>query len=422
MARPSLALGFTALGLMATVAAAQEASAFKFSGFGSLAATRSSEDKADFYSNFAMPNGPGYSRSTDLKGDSRVGLQGDLRMGDYFSAVVQVVSEHRYDDSFKPYLNIASLKLQAMPGLAFRVGRIPYSAYLISDFAKVGYAQPWVRPPVEVYQFNPLTAVDGADISWQFNAGEVAFSGQFLGGTSNAKISPSLLAVAATPAGQETPASEWKGDNFLGASVAINYGSTTFRVFHGQMKGTFNDLGFDGPVGPFGGMGPFTALRVLPPAFGGNPALADQYQIRKDKLIYQSAAFNYDPGSWFLMVEATRKSGDENMFLHFTSGYATLGVRLGTWTPYATYGWKHTTSPTTNANPIINGLLANLDRAQTSYSGGLRWDFYKNLALKLQYDHVTNATGSYGALTNSQPGFKTGESYNLSTVSLDFVF
>jgi hypothetical protein len=434
MARPSLVLGITALGLVATAVGAQESSAFKFSGFGTLAGTQSSEKKADFITNFSMPNGPGLSRSTDFKNDSRIGLQADLRMGDYFSAAVQVISEHRYDDSFTPYLSMGSLKLQALPGLAFRVGRIPYSAYLISDFQKVGYAQPWVRPPIEVYQFNPLTAVDGADISWQANAGDVAFSGQFLGGTSNAKLAVSTLGITTAAPGQKPPDAEWKGENFISGSLAANYGAATFRVFYSQMNGTFNDAGYDGTTLS----APFAFLRYsglvptnLPPPYPAyipnpyyNPALADQLQIKKKKLVYESVAFNYDPGSWFLMIEETRKAGDENMFVHFLAGYATVGVRLGTWTPYVTAGWKRTTSETTNANPIAQALLRGLDRGQTSYSGGVRWDFYKNLALKLQYDRVTNATNSTGALTNSTlvPGFKPGESYNLSTVSLDFVF
>jgi hypothetical protein len=416
-------LSLLALGLAVTGLSAQsEPGMFKFSGFGTLAVTKSSEKNADFIPNYVQPSGSGFTRSLDLGGDSNLGAQVDARFNDTFSAVVQGISERRYDDTFTPYLSMAHLKVSVLPSLSFRVGRIPYSSYLISEFQKVGYAQPWVRPPVEVYEFNPLTSVDGADINWQLSAGRVVFSGQLIGGTSNAKLAPSANAVKYAAPGT-TPQAEWKGEDLGAVSLAASYGHATFRVFHLQMKGTYNDPGFDGPAGPIGGMSPFVALRTLPAAFGGSKALADQFQIIKDKLIYQSVGFNYDPGNWFLMVEETRKSGDENLFLHFTSGYATLGVRFGNWTPYATTGWKHTTSPTTNPNPIINAVLAGVNRAQSSYSAGLRWDFYTNLALKVQYDSVKNATGSYGALTNAQPGlFKTGESYNVTTVALNFVF
>lgn len=394
--------------------------AFRFSGFGTLAATKSSEKNGDFLPIFGLPNGAGFTRSVDFGNDSRLGGQVDWRISEKFSAVVQAIAEHRYDNTYTPYLNMAHLKWEFTPGFSLRAGRIPYSAYLISDYQKVGFATPWVRPPVEVYQFNPLTYVDGADFGWHANLGGLALSGQFLAGTAKVKVAPSSLAV--TYGGNTFEDSEWKGDGLAAVSVAAYYRHATFRVFHLQMKGTFKDVGFDGAAGPFGGMSPFKALRTLPTAFGGNPALADQYQIMDDKLIYQSAAFNYDPGDWFFMVEQTRKSGDENMFLHFDAGYATLGLRFGNWTPYASAGWKHTTSPTTHANPIVKALVSSLDRAQSSVSAGLRWDFRPSFALKAQFDKVTNANGSYGAMTNTQPGFKTGESYNLATLALDFVF
>ena len=64
----------------------------KFSGFGTLAATRSSEKNADFITNFSMPNGPGFTRSTDVGVDSRVGVQMDVRLGDYFWVAAQAVT------------------------------------------------------------------------------------------------------------------------------------------------------------------------------------------------------------------------------------------------------------------------------------------------------------------------------------------
>lgn len=377
---------------------------FKFSGFGTFAAVHSSEKNADFTTNFSQPKGPGFTRSTDLGLDSRLGLQVDLRFTERFSAVVQAISERRYDDSYDPYLNMAHLKFQALPGLAFRAGRIPYSAYLISDYQKVGYATPWARPPVEVYQFNPITFVDGVDLTWQATAGAVAFSGQVLGGSTTARV-PSAAGDA-----------KFKGDSLGSASLAAAYGSATFRVFYLQMKGSFDSTSVDGPTGPY------ALLRTLPPAFGGNPALADQYQIKKDKISYLSLGYNYDPGDWFVMAEAARTGGDENQLLHTTAGYVTGGYRFGAWTPYLTAGWKKTDSPTTHANPIVNAIVSGQDHAQNSVAVGLRWDFHKNLAAKAQFDRVKNATGSYGALVNIHPGFKTGETYNLATLALDFVF
>ncbi|HEX9081047.1 MAG TPA: hypothetical protein VF768_02150 [Holophagaceae bacterium] len=405
--------GVLAALLVAAPALAQDSGhMFKISGFGTLAATKSSEKNADFITNYAEPSGPGYTRSVDFGVDSRVGLQVDVKFNDYFSAVVQGISEHRYDDTYTPYVNMAHLKLQALPGLSFRAGRIPYSAYLISDYQKVGYAQPWVRPPVEVYQFNPITYIDGGDLNWQANVGSAAFSGQIVAGQTSVKV-PQFGTIA-----------KFKADSVAGGSLVLSYGHATFRGFYVQMKATLDNDVLDGPTGPF-------AILRAPylPTPGGpapnpyyNPALADEFQIKNDKISYLSFGFNYDPGNWFLMGEWTRKRGDDNILLHFTAGYVTAGVRLGNWTPYVSAASKVTDQDTTNPNPIINALVSTADHAQTSYGAGLRWDFYTNLALKAQFDHVKNGTGSWGALVNDHPPFQPGGTYNLATLALDFVF
>jgi len=415
MARSSLVLPSLVLCLLATPAQAQSSSSFKFSGFGTLAGTRSSEKEADFTSSYSQPNGPGFTRSLDFGVDSRLGVQVDLKVSESFSAVIQAISEHRYDNTYTPYLNMAHLKYKATSGLSFRAGRMPFSAYLISDYKKVGYAMPWVRPPVEVYQFNPLTFVDGADLVWQATAGEVAFSGQVIGGSTAADL----------PA--TTGTSKFKGKSLGAASLSAVVGSATFRAFYLQMKSTVDNTYLDGPSGPYALLRapqvpypPNPSVLVPNPYY--DPAQADQFQIKGDKTTYLSVGFNYDPGDWFIMAEGARNAGDENQLMHATGFYITGGYRFGAWTPYLTFASKKTDSATTNPNPIVEAILAGSQQAQSSTSGGVRWDFRKNMAVKAQVDLVKNATGSPGALVNEQAGFKRGETYNLVTLALDFVF
>lgn len=406
MTRPRLtrrAIPAVLLCTAALVAAAQE-SAFKFRGFGTLAVAHSSEDKADFTSNFSQPSGPGFTRSLDFGVDSHLGLQVDLTLPAGFSAAVQVISERRYDKTFTPYLNMAHLKYQALPGLALRAGRMPFSAYLISDYQKVGYSTPWVRPPVEVYQFNPLTYFDGGDLLWKQQAGSVALSGQVLAGTTEAKVP--LAGGTAT----------FKGRDAVAANVTAEVGSATFRAFYLQMKGTVDSAALDGPAGPF------ALLRALPPAFGGNPALADRYQVKGDRITYASVGFNYDPGDWFLMAEAARNAGEENILLHATAGYLTAGYRIQAWTPYLTVAKKQTDSATTQANPIVAALIRGNDHAQSSVGLGVRWDFMASAALKLQADRLSLPAGSTGPFVNQQPSFRPGGSATLITATLDVVF
>jgi hypothetical protein len=64
----------------------------------------------------------------------------------------------------------------------------------------------------------------------------------------------------------------------------------------------------------------------------------------------------------------------------------------------------------------------NLLPRQNTFSAGVRWDFYKNAALKLQYDRVDIDPGSRGTFGNVQPGFQPGGQVQLFSAAVDFVF
>jgi hypothetical protein len=118
--------------------------------------------------------------------------------------------------------------------------------------------------------------------------------------------------------------------------------------------------------------------------------------------------------------------------------YLTAGLRRGEFTPYAT--WAQT-SPTSQRPPqmldlaslppasqpaaaALNTQLAALVADvpdQTTLSLGIRWDFARNLSLKLQYDHTDLAPGNTGTLANFQPGFRPGGKFNLLGISVSFV-
>jgi hypothetical protein len=119
--------------------------------------------------------------------------------------------------------------------------------------------------------------------------------------------------------------------------------------------------------------------------------------------------------------------------------YASGGYRLGKFTPYLTYAQVDTDSrtsdpgltlsglppvlaaPAAGLNTGLNDLLAS-SPAQKTISAGVRWDFAKNAALKLQFDQTRLGAGSPGMLINLQPGFQTGGRFNVFSATVDFVF
>ncbi|MDZ4125748.1 MAG: hypothetical protein U1E02_16455, partial [Hydrogenophaga sp.] len=118
--------------------------------------------------------------------------------------------------------------------------------------------------------------------------------------------------------------------------------------------------------------------------------------------------------------------------------YVSGGFRVGEFTPYVTYaqvradnlsdpGLTVSALPpflageATGLNTALNSILRTKIAQNTLTIGG-RWDFNKNTALKLQFDHIRIGAGSTGALVNLQPGFQLGGKVNVFSATLDFVF
>ena len=59
---------------------------------------------------------------------------------------------------------------------------------------------------------------------------------------------------------------------------------------------------------------------------------------------------------------------------------------------------------------------------ESSISAGVRWDLKKNVALKMQYDHLRIGSGNNGRLGNVQPGFQSGGTVDVFSLAVDFVF
>src|SRR5579859_7329349 len=137
----SLPLGVSAAGEDSS------ASMLSFSGFGTLGLVHSSDDNADFTANLLQPNGAGYTHSWSPDVDSRLGAQVIAHFTPQLSAMLQVISEQNYDNTYKPHVEWANIAFQPTPEFSVRVGRIVLPTFLLSDTRKVGFANPWVRPP-----------------------------------------------------------------------------------------------------------------------------------------------------------------------------------------------------------------------------------------------------------------------------------
>lgn len=376
--------------------------------------------------------------------DSRLGAQLNANFTSQLSGVLQVVAEQRHDATYRPRVEWANLKYEFTPDLSIRAGRIVLPILMVSDSRKVGYAQPWVRPPVELYSLIPLTSSDGIDLSYRMHLGEVNNTLQIgIGGTS-----------ADTPDGGEAISK----DGWL-ISDTVEYGDASFHFAYSRSKLTVEPFKvlFDGfrEYSANAAQLAQTAAAMLPP---GHPlatraaaeasranAVAEKYDPDSKRLSIISVGGSYDPGDWFIMAEWAQ-TDNKSVYGKRQGWYATGGYRFGAFTPYLSYAEAKLKSrqndPGIAALPVgtpfdaavvpLNmgaaALSAELNEQlsgaakQKTISLGVRWDFARSAALKLQYDRSHIGSGSTGTLDHALPDFRPGGKFEVFSATVDFVF
>jgi len=379
------------------------------SGFGTVGVVHSSEEHADYIASALKSNGAGATRRWSGDVDTRLGLQLDAALDKRWSAVLQLVSEMDLDNSYRPRVEWANIKYQVTPELALRLGRVALPMFLTAEYRKVGYIYPWVRPPVESYGTLPFTSGDGIDANLRWNLGPVRNTSQIFFGHADQKLVDPMRGYARRVFGLANT-SDWGA---LSVRASLLGGEATAAI----ADQLFDALDASGPAGA---------------------ALTRAYAIDHKQISVASIGANYDPGTWFLMAEASR-TRTHSLLGATRSIYASAGWRHGTLTPYLT--WSHVRAvgatsspglPLAGLPPQVAGQVAALNAGlnqllgtvpqQTSVSAGLRWDLRANTALKLQYDRASPHAGSHGTLTNLTPGFQPGRTIHVASVAIDFVY
>ena len=390
---------------------AQGAPQFVFSGYGTAGVVRSDERRGDYIVDVFRPDGPGFTREWSAEVDSRLGLQLSALFSPKLSAVVQVLSQQRHDDTFRPALEWANVRYQPTPESSLRVGRIVLPMFLVTDTRTVGYANPWVRPPVEVYSMVPVTHSDGVDASYRMTLGEA-------GNTLQASIGRTEPRLSGDGAGKAV------ARELLVLVNTFESGFATARITYGRTSLTVASIDRE-----------FQVFRQFGPQ---GEAVIARNNVRDREVWFLGVGASCDPGSWFVTGEWA-KFDTRSVLGARRSWYVSGGARFGAFTPYATYARTDDTGRRSDpgldlaslpppVRPLAAALNAQLNAALSSPSGqrtisaGVRWDFARNAALKLQYDHVRLAPGSSGSFDPKAPGFPIGGRIGLFSAAVDFVF
>jgi hypothetical protein len=367
------------------------------SGFGTAALTATDTDDAEY----VRPNQASGAKKHARTGvDSNFGVQATAKFSKDFSGTVQGLVRKNANDYYGAELAWAFLKYKFNDDFTFRVGRMGTPIYMISDFRNVGYANTMIRPPAEVYRQVNGGFFEGADVVYQHGFGDSTLTAQFGAGHSKTK-SPGNTYVEFKPV----------------TALHILWENGPFTLRFGRADATFS------VVDNVALNGLLATLRSV-----GLTQVAEDFKVVDVKGSFTSVGAMVDYKNFLVQTEYAVRKTESRAVMDTTSWYAMFGYRHGKLTPYYYYGNVKQDSPRSYAGLPTTGPLAPLTAAvngvakaglQSTNGIGLRWDFYKSAALKVQIDRVKPKDGA-GAFINPKPGF-TGP-VNVYAAGIDFVF
>ncbi|MBV6322269.1 porin [Duganella violaceipulchra] len=373
------------------------------SGFGTLGVAKSNTDQAQF-ARYNQAEGVGDKAKIGL--DTNLGLQATYKINDWLSGTAQILTRKNTSPTFTTDLTWAFLKARINDEVSVRVGRVVLPTFLISDYQNVGYANTMMRPPIEMYGQAPIENVDGADVNFQRAFGDFNFTTQAFAGVSRGKLF--VPTGAGSVATYRAPA--------VGISFTGEYGPFLVRVAHARADMKINDLA------------PINTLTGTLNQFGFKQLASDLGLSEGKKIAFTSIGGTMDWHNIVVQTEYAQRRAKEAVYIPDTNAWYTMvGYRVGKVLPYYAHAsYKDAGASVTppaalpKNSPLgaaVYGLLPSPE--QTSDLIGVRWDFAKSLALKVQVDRVKPKTKA-GSLIFVKPGFNNN--VTVVAAALDFVF
>jgi hypothetical protein len=346
-----------------------------FGGFGSLGVSHSSMSSGDYTLDSGIPKGPGLSEDWSTTNDTRIAGHLAAQFTPKLSAVLQVDSEYHSGNTYQPEVEFANVKYAFTPDASIRAGRLTLPTFLESENRDIGYTYAWIHPPIEVYRQEPTTHSDGVDVNYRLQIGEVGNSIRALYGRSTLETNDSLTT------------SNLSSKHLWGIFDTIENGPTTIHGGYQQRDTDSEQL------------------------LTGDPG-----EVKESDL---SIGVQYDPGDWFAMSEwIQRESTYKTGAMYISAGY-----RVKKFTPYLTYSQNSPGSFLPGFPPPSPVGIRLANRAQSTVSLGVRWDFMKDTDFKFQYDQVKLSDTSNGFLANVPANVSLyGATFHVISAVVDFVF
>ena len=356
----------------------------------------------------------GITQDLTFETDTRFGLQISSEVSESMKVVAQLLGRGT-NSNFDAIVEWAYADWEFTDWLSLRAGKIKQPVYLVNDYVEVGFAYPWIRPPVEVYYLNnPLNTVNGAELLLAFPVGPGTLSFQpYIG--SNRDDIPNTQGQA-----------YFEAENIVG--IDVKYAGRGYTVHASNFQCDVNTFG---------------SLTGVPTATTG--VTVDIDMNGKGECDVTSAGLTFDVANVVVYAEWQERTTTDTLSRPFgdqDAWYATLGYRIGKWLPHLTYatidGKSSTVEPgavcpsgttcTTNP-PAFNFPVA----IQSSVTAGLRYEVNDSAALKFEYAVVdvendpqelaqANQQTNFGLFDTSFTLMPPKDKVGIASIALDVIF
>ncbi|KQV48088.1 hypothetical protein ASC95_19140 [Pelomonas sp. Root1217] len=392
----------------------------RLSGFGSLGLVHVDAPDGWGYRRELTQGGSGANWRHDV--DTRLGVQLNYSVGSQFELVAQAIAKKRGSYSHdSDALEWAYASYRPNADWTLRAGRVNLDAFLMADYRNVGYGFTAARPPVELYAMLPTT-LDGVDVARSWFQGDAQWRAK--------------LMLGSAQIGDFATADPGRVRDIAGLMLAREEGGLLMRASASRTRIELDLTSAQAAVDTLAQLG---SLPI--------PVVADQARLLRDRLgasdiwaTFLELGLRYELADWQWSAEVVRISAAP--LVRQTSAYATVGHRVGDWTPYIGYGrtrdampmmgtpiWQAALTPVLGpAGAVGTQMLGSLvtesvNRSRVQQSGwsiGTRWDFHPQAALKLQWDRVHVQAGGPGLWTDAS-GSMAGRA-SVATAVVDFIF
>ena len=349
--------------------------------------------------------------------DSRIGVQAVYLPNDQFELVTQLVFRDQQENSLDRSLEWLNLGYSPNENAKFRLGRVGWDSFLMSDHRHLGYAYPWVRPPVEFYGALPVYSLDGADISYKFNTDEA-------GNSWHVKLQYGKGGTVFPFGGDEY---DFESDIW---ALSLNH---TRRFWNFRLGYSEIDIDTAPPLDTL--LAGLSSVSALAPAPISQEAdhLIENMTYEGSLMRFSALGASYDDGQWVGQSEIGYIESDADMVTNGTLAYVAIGRRFESLTPYLMLSafetssdkYKEQTDWSLIGQQALQDVAINAINStrieQTTFSAGLRWDFDTKAALKLQWDRTDIDANGYG-LWWTDADRRRDKTVNVITLTLDFVF